>query len=263
MSDARPFITAPCAVWRRDPALNGSREDSITLFKEIALASDREWRIEVSPEAHAFSVRQLCFLCPERFRRWSEDRIDRALAELRARGCLILATANDREWLEIPDRLAYCKGHRKQEPLRPLEQVPLALAETSEASLFALAPPSHWNERREEQSRKEPNLPAREPRPGESVAVAIPKSGNRFAVSVEELNGSALGRRAGAFIGASQWLREAQASGREWLRVLRDEAEELSDILEQAERVRGELPESATRAKFLTKRLGERRSRSA
>jgi hypothetical protein len=85
---AREFLTVPGGLWRRDPVLNGCREDSIAVFKIIAEASDAEWRIEVSPKAHAFSVRQ-CILHPERFRRWSEERIDRALAELRARGCLL------------------------------------------------------------------------------------------------------------------------------------------------------------------------------
>lgn len=138
MSDARPYHTVPGPVWRRDPSLNGCREDSIAVFHIIAEASDRDWKIEVSPKNHAFSVRQ-CFSDPERFRRWSEERIDRAIAELRARGCLLLATSNDRDYLEIPDRLAYCKGHKKQNENLPLTQIPLPIEESM--PLFALPAP--------------------------------------------------------------------------------------------------------------------------
>lgn len=139
MSDARPFITVPGSLWLRDPVLNGCSEDAIAMFHIIAESSDRDWRIEVSPENHAFSVRQ-CIRDPKRFRRWSEERINRCLAELRARGCLGFATANDREWLEVPDRLTYCKGHRPERALAPPVQEELRTA-PAEPTLFSLPAP--------------------------------------------------------------------------------------------------------------------------
>ena len=154
----RPFITVPCDAWLRDAALNGCAEDAISLFKVIAENTDRDWRLRVAAGNHAFSVRQ-CFKDPDRFRRWSEERIDRCLAELRARGCLLLATANDREWLEIADRLCYCKGHVPERALAPPEQLPLRME--SEPQLFAL--PTPRNGLREEKRKRKEDESARKP----------------------------------------------------------------------------------------------------
>lgn len=122
----REFICVPVRKWKLNAVLQRSSEDAIAIFKEIAEETDAEWRMQVVAGQHAFSVRQ-CFKVPERFRRWTEQRIDRALGELRARGCLELASANDREWLQIPEQLQYRKGHREASALVPLVQPELMM----------------------------------------------------------------------------------------------------------------------------------------
>jgi hypothetical protein len=83
----------------------------------------------------------------------------------------------------------------------------------------------------------------------------------RFVRSVEELQGSALGKRWARFLGPSQVLIEARESGAEWARIFREEAENLEALLDQGERIReAELKTGLSRAKFLTGRLGERRA---
>ncbi len=121
----RPFFTCPGGVWLRDAALQECTESAISLFEIVVKCTNSDWRIEVTGD-HAFAVRQ-CIRNKTRYRRWSEERIHTALAELRARGCLLLATANGREWLEVPDRLCYCKGHRPEAELRPARQMEMAL----------------------------------------------------------------------------------------------------------------------------------------
>lgn len=265
---ARAFFTAPGEVWLRDAGLNGCTEDGIAIFQVICQSSDRDWRLEVSPDNHAFSVRQ-CLKAPNRFRRWSEERIHRALCELRARGCLLLATANGREWLEVADRLAYCKGHKKEHPLAPLAQVPLALKTPPDGTLPLFALPD-IGVRAEGEKSKAPESRASEARgaalpPGggnRDMRLDSEKAGNpaRFATPIEAITATTLGRRLNKFLGMAQMVTEAQRSGAEWLRILREEGPALEDALEQGERCAGELGNGLTRAKFLTKRLAERRA---
>ena len=254
----RPFFTCPGAVWLRDPVLNGCTEDAIAIFKIICEASNRDWRIEVSPSNHAFSVRQ-SIKDPRRFRRWSEERINRSLGELRARGCLLLATAHDREWLEVPDRLAYCKGHKAEAALGPPIQMPLAIANL-EPDLFVVPDIPMRAEQKEStapESARRPSANAPENRARSSG------EGTSFARSTEEIAKTKLGRRLAKFIGPTQMVSESQHSGAEWLRILREESACLEELLEQGERTRAEMPNGSTRAKFLTLRLGQRRERQS
>lgn len=254
----RPYFTCPGGVWLRDPALNGCSEDSIALFKIVCEASNRDWRVEVSPVSHAFSVRQ-CIKDPNRFRRWSEERIDRCLAELRARGCLLLATANGREWIEVPDRLCYCKGHKPEAALGPPVQATLAL--TGEGPLFALPDIPVREEKKESIAPDSARHRQPESRTDGNRALS---SGNesreRFARSLEEITVSKLGQRLLLFIGPTQMALEARNSGAQWLRIIAEEASELERLLEQGERCHADMPNGKTRAKFLTSRLKQRRA---
>lgn len=252
----RPFYTCPGAVWLRDPVLNGCSEDAIAIFKIVCEASNRDWRIEVSPVNHAFSVRQ-CIKDPNRFRRWSEERINRGLGELRARGCLLLATALDREWLEVPDRLAYCKGHKAEAALGPPVQLPLAIPK-EEPDLFAV-PDIAMRVKQKESKAPESARDPSEPQGNRALSSGKETS---FARSPEEIAQTDLGRRLARFIGAGQMVHEAKQSGAEWMRIIREESKALTDLLEQGERTRAEMPNGATRAKFLTLRLGQRRART-
>lgn len=198
MSDAREFFTCPGGLWLRDPVLNGCTEDAIAIFKTICESSNAEWRIEVSPTNHAFSVRQ-CFKDPERFRRWSEQRIRPALDQLRARGLISLATANDREWLEVIDRLTYCKGHKAQKALDPPKQA--ALPMDTGPTLFALpsaedAPRARIPLRGEKKENRRDESPARAAAPAARVPVPVNRSdrggdGERFARSEEDCSDEA------------------------------------------------------------------------
>jgi hypothetical protein len=256
----RPYFTCPGGVWLRDPALNGCQEDSIALFKIICEASNRDWRIEVSPVSHAFSVRQ-CIKDPNRFRRWSEERINRCLAELRARGCLLLATAHDREWIEVPDRLCYCKGHKPEAALGPPVQVPLALAD--EATLFALPDIGMRVEKKKstapESARELRKEAARESRTdGNRARSSGKESEERFARPIEDITATDLGKRLVRFIGPTQMVEEARKSGARWLQIIVERADEMENLLDQGERCRSEMPNGKTRAKFLTLRLHQR-----
>jgi hypothetical protein len=254
----RPFYTCPGAVWLRDPVLNGCSEDAIAIFKIVCEASNRDWRIEVSPVNHAFSVRQ-CIKDPNRFRRWSEERINRSLGELRARGCLFLATSSDREWIEVPDRLAYCKGHKAEAALGPPVQMPLAIPK-AEPDLFVMPDIPVRAEKKESKAPESAREPGAPPNGNRALASGRETS---FARSPEEFAQTALGRRLAKFIGPAQMVEEAKQSGAEWMRILREEGTALSDLLDQGERTRAEMPNGATRAKFLTLRLGQRRGRKS
>lgn len=101
--------------------------------------------------------------------------------------------------------------------------------------------------------------------PSEAVGNRARPSGEespeRFARSIEELKSTPLGKRLVSFIGTGQMLKEAKASGAEWLRILREEAANLEDLLDQGERIRdAELKTGQARAKFLTGRLKQRRA---
>lgn len=82
----------------------------------------------------------------------------------------------------------------------------------------------------------------------------------RFAKPIEDIGSTPLGKRLIAFIGPMHMISECLKSGAEWQRILRDEAATLADVLEQGERSRETMPEAKTRAKFVTARLGQRRS---
>jgi hypothetical protein len=228
----RPFYTVPGGLWLRDPALNGCSEDAIAIFHIISESSNKDWRIEVSPVNHAFSVRQ-CIRDPTRFRRWSEERIDRCLAELRARGCLLLATANDREWLEVPDRLCYCKGHSPSRTssnqtggLDPPTQVNLPLP----GEMGLLPDPAHWNERtsREEKNRTSTRSRSRDGRD------ALTREGEILR-ELEELLG----------------LVEMRANGGEWRLRVRHNARAVLVAIEDMKQARPRWSEIRNKAAWL------------
>lgn len=86
-------------------------------------------------------------------------------------------------------------------------------------------------------------------------------SGNpKFARPVEVFTISDLGNRLHRFIGPAQMIHEARVSGAFWLDVIATEGEMLADLLEQGERIPAtELRDGKSRAKFLSKRIKERR----
>lgn len=110
-------------------------------------------------------------------------------------------------------------------------------------------------------------LPDVRPNPGAKPCGAVEnralptgkESTDRFAQPIDVLMSTPLGKRLAKFLGPSQMLKEARASGAEWSRILRKEADSLENLLDQAERICAELPSGLARAKFLTKRLGDRR----
>jgi hypothetical protein len=86
--------------------------------------------------------------------------------------------------------------------------------------------------------------------------------GAKHARNVELLFGTGLGTRLAKFLGPQQTVEEMTRSGANWLRIVAEHAAELDELLQQGERSASHDPEMKTgkgRARFLTRRLSDRR----
>lgn len=82
----------------------------------------------------------------------------------------------------------------------------------------------------------------------------------KFARSPDMLVMSPLGKRLGAFLGRMQMAEECVYRGAYWQRIIEDDTDILSELLDQGERCAHEMPDGKTRAKFLSKRIKERKA---
>jgi hypothetical protein len=82
----------------------------------------------------------------------------------------------------------------------------------------------------------------------------------KFQRSPEALLMSPVGKRLGMFLGRMQMAEECVYRGAYWQRIIEDDADILAELLDQGERCAHEMPEGKTRAKFLSKRLKERKA---
>jgi len=262
----RPFHCTPTEQ-NAHPLLMRVSWEAHFLFDRIQLETNWHHRVPVDPENPAFSLRSKVFTTERRQRAWSERKVVGCLNELLAVGAVSLSEQAGRCWLVISQELQYKKGENRAAAPEKAEEQELPMRADGTAELFVLpktGPPLLGTKRECTEKRldsRKSRIDNDSARPAAEQHQSPSIESDKFSVPIEELNATTLGRRVGVFLGASQWLREAAASGREWLRILREETAELEEVIDQAERCRVELPNGSTRAKFIIKRLGERRVR--
>lgn len=82
----------------------------------------------------------------------------------------------------------------------------------------------------------------------------------KFARSPDHFTLTPLGRRLGTFLGRMQMAQEMVQSGAYWQRVLEEDALLLEELLDEGERRAVDFTDGKSRAKFLSKRLKERKA---
>jgi hypothetical protein len=149
----RPFVCVPTELNHHPLLLKHLRWDEHALFIQFCLETNRYWRVAVNPENLGFSLQCILFRSRDRVVTWSETKLVRWVYSCLACGALRLLDQEARSWLEVAEQFRYERGIDKgAEPARASQQnLPLS---RDGPELFIVGP-SHSNEKRIEEKRKE------------------------------------------------------------------------------------------------------------
>lgn len=287
-----PNRTQP-EFWNHDVAINSLSRDAELLFRKLDLFRQDDHRFPIIPSPQMPSNLHAALYYLRKGVRLTD--VARWLDEIQKAGAIVVRDS-ERGWYgEIVERLRYnaedfAKGASRCGPrkarIQQAEQANLPLppmsvlrpaqtqAEKSKPYDYEYGTDHDPNQRPAE-ARRPAAMPQRvmnrsdaaegeskrmNPKPMLPPAVAGREPNPKFARSPDALVMSPLGKRLGTFLGRMQMAEECVYRGAYWQRILEDDAEVLRELLDQGERCAHEMPDSQTRAKFLSKRLKERKA---
>lgn len=264
-----PNRTTP-EFWNHDVSLNRLTRDAELFFRKLDLLRDDSHRFPIIPSPQQpRNLWSALYYLREGVRLTD---VARWLDEIQKAGAIAVRDS-ERGWYgEIAEHLRYqaedfAKGVPRYGPRleKPPEQHQLPLGPVSLLKPVPVTKPKSipydydsGNGNDHDSARVLPMKAV--PVESGNRALSSGEGNSRFARSPEVLMKSPLGRRLFTFLGMVQTAEECSRSGAEWERILVEEAEALEQLLDQAERMRAELPTGIAKAKFLTKRLSERRA---
>jgi|LakMenEpi03Aug12_release.lakeMendotaPanAssembly.Ray.scaffolds.fasta_scaffold566416_1 hypothetical protein len=275
-----PNRTQP-EFWNHDVAINSLSRDAELLFRKLDLFRQDDHRFPIIPSPQMPSNLHAALYYLRKGVRLTD--VARWLDEIQKAGAIVVRDS-ERGWYgEIVERLRYnaedfAKGASRCGPRK-------ARIEQAEQANLPLPPMSVLRPAQTQAEKSKPYdyeyvndndpesarcAPAKSPAPMRAPAPMMNRSdaaggeskrvNPKFQRSPDALVMSPLGKRLGTFLGRMQMAEECVYRGAYWQRILSDDPDVLCELLDQGERCASEMPDGKTRAKFLSKRLKERKA---